>query len=99
MAAGIHRGPRFVALPATLWLGVLLEGLDPTMLGFRFLIVFGVPIAHARVLGAYAALQADELPDVIIASYFAGTMASNFVLLAISFFVLMGAFMNAGGVM
>ncbi len=90
-----------LALPATLWLGTLLEGLNPTMLGLGLLIVLiviGVPIAHALILGAYAAFQAGELPDIVIANHFASTMATNFVLLAIPFFVLMGAFMNVGGV-
>lgn len=90
-----------LAVPTTLWLGSILEGFNPTMLGLGLLVLFiviGVPIAHALVLGAYAAFQAGGLPDVVIANHFASTMATNFVLLAIPFFVLMGAFMNAGGV-
>lgn len=62
------------------------------------LIIVGVPIAHALLLGAYVAFQAGGLPDGVVGNAFASTMSTNFVLLAIPFFVLMGALMNAGGV-
>jgi C4-dicarboxylate transporter DctM subunit len=73
---------------------------DPTLtalLGSVLLIVLGVPIAHALLLGAYIAFEAGFLPDEAVVTQFAGSMSTNFVMLAIPFFVLMGALMNAGG--
>lgn len=90
-----------LAIPALTQLAPVLDGSNPTALGLALLIVLiilGIPIAHALLLGAFAAFQAGGLPDVVIANHFASTMATNFVLLAIPFFVLMGALMNVGGV-
>lgn len=73
---------------------------DPTsvaLVGSVGFIVLGVPIAHALLLGAYVAFQAGFLPDEAVATQFSSSMSTNFVLLAIPFFVLMGALMNAGG--
>jgi C4-dicarboxylate transporter DctM subunit len=107
-------GATGLAVPAAVLAGVLLAVaaaelversiliiVDPTALslfGCLLFIVMGVPIAHALLLGAYIAFQAGSLPDVAVGNTFASTMSTNFVLLAIPFFVLMGALMNAGGV-
>lgn len=90
-----------LAAPVHLYLGDLLDEINPTLVGIGSLLTLislGVPIAHALLLSAYVAFQAGGLPNVVIANHFASTMSTNFVLLAIPYFILMGAFMNAGGV-
>lgn len=107
--AGVARAPTLLAVvigiavagPVHQNLGSMLDGANPTLLGVTALIGFimiGVPIAHSLLLGAYGAFQAGMLPSVVIANHFASTMATNYVLLAIPFFILMGALMNVGGV-
>lgn len=78
----------------------ILVVVDPTLTSLvacLALILMGVPIAHALLLGTFIAFQAGFLPDIAVATQFASSMSTNFVLLAIPFFVLMGALMNAGG--
>lgn len=89
------------AFPTEAALEGLLGGVDATTVAVAalvLLILTGLPIAHALLLASYVAFQAGGLPDNIVANHFASTMATNFVLLAIPFFVLMGALMNAGGI-
>lgn len=93
-------GGVLTAMPVSAYLGVLLEGIDSTLIGVSGLLIFillGVPIAHSLLLGAYGAFQAGALPEVVIGNHFASAVATNFVLLAIPFFILMGALMNVGG--
>lgn len=107
--AGVARAPMMLAVVAGIAaaapvhqnLGSFLDGANVTLLGMAALIGFimiGVPIAHSLLLGAYGAFQAGMLPSVVIANHFASTMTTNYVLLAIPFFILMGALMNVGGV-
>lgn len=89
-----------VAMPVGAYVGDLAGQLDPTLIGVGGLLVFillGVPIAHSLLLGAYGAFQAGGLPEVVVGNHFASAVATNFVLLAIPFFILMGALMNVGG--
>jgi tripartite ATP-independent transporter DctM subunit len=62
------------------------------------LMLLGAPVAHALLLGSAIAYAAGGLPDQVIASNFASSISTNFVMLAIPFFVLMGALMNASGI-
>lgn len=88
---------------------VVLEGVklsylvvfDPTALSLvaaMLLLVLGAPVAHALLLGAAIAFEAGGLPDVVVANHFASQVSTNFTLLAIPFFIFMGALMNAGGI-
>lgn len=75
--------------------------LDPTtvsLVSSMLLIALGAPVAHALLLGAAIAFAAGGLPDVVVANHFASQVSMNFTLLAIPFFILMGALMNAGGI-
>jgi tripartite ATP-independent transporter DctM subunit len=60
------------------------------------LMALGMPIAYAMVLAAFLAFIAADLPSVVVVSQLTGTIFDNFILLAIPFFLLMGAFMNVG---
>ncbi|MCK6211483.1 TRAP transporter large permease subunit [Georgenia sp. EYE_87] len=88
---------------------VVLEGiqysylivLDPTtvsLVASMLLLALGAPVAHALLLGAAVAFEAGGLPDVVVANHFASQVSTNFTMLAIPFFILMGALMNAGGI-
>ncbi|WP_152192108.1 TRAP transporter large permease [Georgenia satyanarayanai] len=107
---GVPRGVVYgvVALGAGLAF-VVLEGvqhsylvvLDPTatsLVASMLLLALGAPVAHALLVGAAVAFAAGGLPDVVIANHFASQVSTNFTLLAIPFFILMGALMNAGGI-
>lgn len=75
--------------------------LDPTAIALvasMLLLVLGAPVAHALLLGAAIAFEAGGLPDVVVANHFASQVSTNFTMLAIPFFVLMGALMNIGGI-
>lgn len=75
--------------------------LDPTglsLLGAMLFLALGAPVAHALLLGAAVAFFAGGLPEVVLANYFASQISTNFTLLAIPFFILMGALMNVGGI-
>lgn len=74
---------------------------DATLLSLvaaMLLLVLGAPVAHALLLGAAVAFAADGLPEVVIANHFASQVSTNFTMLAIPFFIFMGALMNAGGI-
>jgi C4-dicarboxylate transporter DctM subunit len=74
---------------------------DPTALSLvasMSLLVLGAPVAHALLLGAAVAFEAGGLPDVVVANHFASQVSTNFTMLAIPFFIFMGALMNAGGI-
>lgn len=74
---------------------------DPTTLALvaaMLLLALGAPVAHALLLGAAVAFEAGGLPDVVVANHFASQVSTNFTLLAIPFFIFMGALMNAGGI-
>nr|NLD39669.1 TRAP transporter large permease subunit [Actinomycetales bacterium] len=74
---------------------------DPTTLSLVASMAFlalGAPVAHALLLGATIAFEAGGLPDVVVANHFASQVSTNFTLLAIPFFIFMGALMNAGGI-
>jgi tripartite ATP-independent transporter DctM subunit len=62
------------------------------------LMLLGAPIAHALLLGSVIAFEAGGLPELVVANNFASAVSTNFVMLAIPFFVLMGALMNASGI-
>lgn len=75
--------------------------MDPTavsLVASMLLIALGAPVAHALLLGAVIAFASGGLPDVVVANHFASQVSMNFTLLAIPFFILMGALMNAGGI-
>lgn len=61
-------------------------------------LVLGAPVAHALLLGASVAFLAGGLPEVVVANYFASQVSTNFTMLAIPFFIFMGALMNVGGI-
>ncbi|NJC21648.1 C4-dicarboxylate transporter DctM subunit [Arthrobacter pigmenti] len=62
------------------------------------LLLLGAPVAHALLLGSAIAYEAGRLPEIVIANNFASSVSTNFVMLAIPFFILMGALMNASGI-
>jgi tripartite ATP-independent transporter DctM subunit len=62
------------------------------------LMALGAPIAHALLLGSVIAFESGGMPDLVVANNFASSISTNFVMLAIPFFVLMGALMNASGI-
>jgi C4-dicarboxylate transporter DctM subunit len=64
--------------------------------GFFFFIAVGVPVAFVFGLAAFAAVVMSDLPLVVIAHRFF-TGLNNFTLMAISFFLLTGMLMEAGG--
>ncbi|WP_168205704.1 TRAP transporter large permease [Georgenia yuyongxinii] len=113
LRADVTGVPRW-AVPATVAVGavlafVVLEGvqysylvvLDATVLSLvasMLLLALGAPVAHALLLGAAVAFAAGDLPEVVIANHFASAVSTNFTLLAIPFFIFMGALMNAGGI-
>ncbi|MCO5066309.1 MAG: TRAP transporter large permease [Rhizobiaceae bacterium] len=64
--------------------------------GFFFFILIGVPVAFVFGLAALGAVIQSDLPLVVIAHrFFAGL--NNYTLMAISFFLLTGMLMEAGG--
>jgi tripartite ATP-independent transporter DctM subunit len=74
---------------------------DTTTLGIvaaLLLMALGAPIAHALLLGSVIAFEAGGMPELVVANNFASAISTNFVMLAIPFFVLMGALMNASGI-
>lgn len=105
--------PRW-AVPAAVTAGIVFAELGPALVQRSILIVLdtttvalvaclvllllGAPVAHALLLGAAVAFEAGGLPDQIVANHFSSEISTNFVMLAIPFFVLMGALMNAGGI-
>lgn len=72
------------------------SGLISLGVGFFFFILIGVPVAFVFGLAAFGAVLLNDLPIVVIAHrFFAGL--NNFTLMAISFFLLTGMLMEAGG--
>ena len=64
--------------------------------GFFFFILIGVPVAFVFGLAAVVVVVMSDVPLVIIAHQFF-TGLNNFTLMAISFFLLAGMLMEAGG--
>ncbi len=64
--------------------------------GFFFFILMGVPVAFVFGLAAFTVVVMTDVPLVIIAHQFF-TGLNNFTLMAISFFLLTGMLMEAGG--
>ena len=64
--------------------------------GFFLFIVIGVPVAFVFGLAALSAVVMSDLPLVVIAHRFFSGL-NNFTLMAISFFLLTGMLMEAGG--
>src|SRR4029079_3052786 len=64
--------------------------------GFFFFILIGVPVAFVFGLAAVVLVVMSDVPLVIIAHQFF-TGINNFTLMAISFFLLAGMLMEAGG--
>jgi len=108
--AGVRRGTIYGAVAAGAALAVLvlqttqysyLIVVDPTLVSLAasmVLLALGAPVAHALLLGAAIAFEAGGLPDVVVANHFASQVSTNFTMLAIPFFILMGALMTAGGI-
>lgn len=69
-----------------------------SLVGAMLFLVLGAPVAHALLLGAAVAFLAGGLPEVVVANHFASQISTNFTMLAIPFFILMGALMNVGGI-
>lgn len=77
---------------------ILLDTTAVALVACLLLMTLGAPIAHALLLGSVIAFEAGGLPDVVVANNFASSISTNFVMLAIPFFILMGALMNASGI-
>ncbi|MBE6989174.1 MAG: TRAP transporter large permease [Ruminococcaceae bacterium] len=61
------------------------------------LVVLGVPVTIAMCASALAAILLSGLDPVIIPSIFSGGI-SNYTLIAVPFFILLGNIMNSGGI-
>lgn len=99
LAVALGAGLAFVALEGLTY--SILVVVDPTALALvssMLLLVLGAPVAHALLLGATVAFVTDGLPEVVVANHFASQVSTNFTMLAIPFFILMGALMNVGGI-
>lgn len=77
---------------------VIMDSTTLAIVACLLLMFLGAPIAHALLLGSVIAFEAGGLPDLVVANNFASAISTNFVMLAIPFFVLMGALMNASGI-
>lgn len=77
---------------------VVFDATALSLVASMLLLALGAPVAHALLLGAAVAFEAGGLPDVVVANHFASQVSTNFTLLAIPFFIFMGALMNAGGI-
>jgi tripartite ATP-independent transporter DctM subunit len=77
---------------------VIFDATGLAIIACLVLMLLGAPIAHALLLGSVIAFEAGGLPDLVVANNFASAISTNFVMLAIPFFVLMGALMNASGI-
>lgn len=95
--AGAALGPALIQFTRATYLVVF----DPTTLSLVASVLFlilGAPVAHSLLLGAAIAFFAGGLPSVVVANQFASQISTNFTMLAIPFFIFMGALMNAGGI-
>ena len=77
---------------------VVVDATLVSLVASTVLLALGAPVAHALLLGAVIAFEAGGLPDVVVANHFASQVSTNFTMLAIPFFILMGALMTAGGI-
>lgn len=100
------RGSLAIALAAALVCGVpglaegALRGLDPAMTmaaAFAGAMLIGTPVAFAMLFSAFVAnLAGGFLPEAAVVQNLVNG-SSKFLMLAIPFFILAGALMNAGG--
>lgn len=88
----------FIGLFAARSILVIFDTTTIALAACLLLMALGAPIAHALLLGSVIAFEAGGLPDLVVANNFASSISTNFVMLAIPFFVLMGALMNASGI-
>jgi len=103
---GVWHGPLAITLAVALHYG-LQEQIDATLAGanpaaamgiaFALTMAIGTPVSFALLFSAFVANAAGEIlpPAAVVQTMVNG--ASKFLMLAIPFFILAGALMNAGG--
>lgn len=102
----VWSGPLAIVAAAALHYGfhtqidALLSGADPAVamgIAFALTLAIGTPVSFALLFSAFVANAAGEIlpPAAVVQTMVNG--ASKFLMLAIPFFILAGALMNAGG--